>query len=204
MGAPSLHLMGENMTHVLTDAAIGRARLQKATEKKILSLHREGLTRGAIAQFMDSSRHKLRPGSHTAGDWAYIKSVLASNGTNVKRTARETGISEATVRRWRDQTSTTLPEKPNRPGEKEWAAIVGQVLDYHSLVPNLRRRRSTTKGRWAQVVKAVVAAEQARARLERAVDASEQAHAKLERLQTEFAEHTSDDLDDGLAVMDVA
>jgi transposase-like protein len=42
--------------------------------------------------------------AYTSDDRAAGLAALESNGGNLRRTARETGISDATLRRWRDET----------------------------------------------------------------------------------------------------
>jgi len=42
--------------------------------------------------------------AYTSDDRAAGLAALQSNGGNLRRTARETGISDATLRRWRDET----------------------------------------------------------------------------------------------------
>lgn len=42
--------------------------------------------------------------AYTSDDRAAGIAALQSNGGNLRRTARETGISDATLRRWRDET----------------------------------------------------------------------------------------------------
>lgn len=50
-----------------------------------------------------------RPSSFTDVDKAKIFVTLQSNGGNIKRTSRETGISETTVRRFRDEWKKSGP-----------------------------------------------------------------------------------------------
>lgn len=46
---------------------------------------------------------------YTQADKARVYVVLTANGSNVKRTARETGYPENTVRRWREEFKTNPP-----------------------------------------------------------------------------------------------
>jgi transposase-like protein len=73
--------------------------------------------------------------TYTETDKAKVYVVLRANDGNVKRTARETGIPENTVRRWRD-------EFIDRPPQHELVQVAaGDFVDDASRVRNLALRR---------------------------------------------------------------
>jgi transposase-like protein len=76
--------------------------------------------------------------TYTETDKARVYVVLRANDGNVKRTSRETGVPENTVRRWRDE----FLEKPPNTELVEVAA--GEFVDDASRVRNLALRRIET------------------------------------------------------------
>lgn len=76
--------------------------------------------------------------TYTETDKATVYVVLRANDGNVKRTARETGVPENTVRRWRNE----FVEEPPRVELVE--AATGEFVDDASRVRNLALRRIET------------------------------------------------------------
>jgi transposase-like protein len=73
--------------------------------------------------------------TYTEADKAKVFAVLRANDGNVKRTARETGVPENTVRRWRNE----FVETP--PSEEAIEAAVGEFVEEASTVRNLALAR---------------------------------------------------------------
>lgn len=76
--------------------------------------------------------------TYTETDKAKVYVVLRANDGNVKRTARETGVPENTVRRWRDE----FIDNPPRTELVEVAT--GEFVEDASRVRNLALRRIET------------------------------------------------------------
>ena len=119
----------------------GIDRASRAAKNKIRALRRdERLPDQAIANWMANSRYRLAPASHSNADRSLVYTTLLSNDGNVKRTARETGINETTVRRWKKEFLTTPPAQDEdarseaRGGTaSDWLSIVRQVLEHAGL-----------------------------------------------------------------------
>jgi len=69
--------------------------------------------------------------TYTEQDMATVYVTLMTNEGNVKRTARETGMPESTVRRWRDEW-----EKNGPPRMEEVEAAIGNFLEATERVRN--------------------------------------------------------------------
>lgn len=161
-----------------TQAAYGLERIKRGARRKIIELHHDGLGKYAIASRMARSRHKLLPGSHSVHDRSTVYTTLLANEGNVKRTARDTGVNESTVRRWKREFETNPPKKPEsgpqnakmpyRPGTREWVSIVGQVLRAAGLCDPPHTTQASASA-WDRVISEAIA--DAKARLLRRLEA---------------------------------
>jgi transposase-like protein len=137
-------------------------RTSRNARKKILDLYDKGLGNNSIASAMLGSRFELSdPTRAKHEDKKRVYAALASNGGNVKRTARETSISTTTVRRWKEQF------KENPPGEHltddsevssrqrvlhAWHGVVKQVLAEAGRPSRPGRHQPPGPLFWSQVV----------------------------------------------------
>jgi len=135
----------------------GLDRISRDARKKIIKMRRDSLGDHAIASRMARSKYKLASVSYTDEEKFRVHTTLLGNSGNVKRTTRETGIVETTVRRWKEEFKTSPPQQtdgdqlPTVRTARDWLPIVEQVLEHAGLPAIEARPKNRMDSFWSRV-----------------------------------------------------
>lgn len=95
--------------------------------------------------------------TYTESDKARVYVALTANEGNIKRTARETGVPENTVRRWKKEFETDPPAQEAVQTELESGDYVGQLENIRGeILVELRKKIPTMNGNQLAVAFGIV------------------------------------------------